>query len=133
MYSFGIVLFEAYSRKEPYEGEDFHEVIRLVMDKGINKRPPIPENCPAQMASIMRDCIVADPTERPTFEELDKRLRRIDPNEALPIRDSNVKQVSLYDIFPKKVAEALKHGQKVEPEHRDVVTIFFSGTYVGFI
>lgn len=97
------------------------------MDKKINKRPPVPENCPAQMAAMMHDCIMADPAERPSFEELDKRLRRIDPKEALPLRDSSTKQVSLYDIFPKKVAEALKYGRNIEPEHRDVVTIFFSG------
>jgi guanylate cyclase len=39
--------------------------------------------------------------------------------------------ISLFDIFPEHVAEALRNGQNVEPEHRNVVTIFFSDT-VGF-
>lgn len=33
----------------------------------------------------------------------------------------------LYDIFPKRVADALKAGQKVEPEHHETVTVIFSG------
>jgi class 3 adenylate cyclase len=37
----------------------------------------------------------------------------------------------LYSVFPKHVAEALKHGQKVEPENHECVTIFFSDI-VGF-
>ena len=34
--------------------------------------------------------------------------------------------VSLHDIFPAHVAKALERGQKVDPEHKDCVTIFFS-------
>ena len=32
----------------------------------------------------------------------------------------------LFDVFPQHIAEALRDGRKVEPEHRDIVTIFFS-------
>eukprot|EP00980_Cylindrotheca_fusiformis_P020225 scaffold7314_cov68-Cylindrotheca_fusiformis.AAC.1 len=32
----------------------------------------------------------------------------------------------LYQVFPKKVADQLKAGQKVEPETHDNVTVFFS-------
>jgi hypothetical protein len=37
----------------------------------------------------------------------------------------------LFSVFPKHVAEALRQGKKVEPEHHDMVTIFFSDI-VGF-
>jgi len=40
-------------------------------------------------------------------------------------------QVSLFDIFPKHVAEALRDGRKVEAEEKEEVTIFFSDI-VGF-
>lgn len=32
----------------------------------------------------------------------------------------------LYELFPKHVADALKEGKKVEPEHHELVTIVFS-------
>ena len=31
----------------------------------------------------------------------------------------------LYDVFPKHVAEALMNGQKVPPERKDMVTVYF--------
>lgn len=37
----------------------------------------------------------------------------------------------LFDVFPRHIAEALVQGKKIEPEHRDCVTIFFSDV-VGF-
>lgn len=39
--------------------------------------------------------------------------------------------VSLFDIFPDHIAKALSKGKKVEAEHKEVVTIFFSDI-VGF-
>mmetsp|Transcript_23856 Transcript_23856/g.66116 ORF Transcript_23856/g.66116 Transcript_23856/m.66116 type:complete len:742 (-) Transcript_23856:80-2305(-) len=37
----------------------------------------------------------------------------------------------LYSVFPKHVANALRNGQKVEPENHELVTVFFSDI-VGF-
>ena len=37
----------------------------------------------------------------------------------------------LFQVFPRHIAEALRDGRKVEPEHHDMVTIFFSDI-VGF-
>ena len=127
VYSYGIILYEMYSRKDPYQGEDFEQVIREVTDPAINKRPPVPKDCPPQVASLMCDCLVADPTERPTFEELDTRLKRI----AVKPAETSKTTISLFDIFPRHIAEALRDGRQVEAEHRDCVTIFFSDI-VGF-
>jgi serine/threonine protein kinase len=129
VYSFGIMLYEVYARRDPYEGQPARDVLRAVADPLIRKRPPAPSHMPAALKALMADCLDDDPEKRPTFEEIDTRLRRIDAEAALSASAaSNAKNshVSLFDIFPRHVAEALRDGRKVEPEHKDVVTIFFS-------
>eukprot|EP00980_Cylindrotheca_fusiformis_P009419 scaffold2058_cov115-Cylindrotheca_fusiformis.AAC.12 len=137
VYAFGIVLYEIYSRREPYDGEDPTTILHLVADKLVQKRPPIPQHMPAQIQSLMQDCIQDDASLRPTFREIDMRLKRMDIGEVRTILDDPkrakdaVASMSLFDIFPRHVAEALRDGRAVEPEHRDMVTIFFSDI-VGF-
>eukprot|EP00980_Cylindrotheca_fusiformis_P000763 scaffold183_cov112-Cylindrotheca_fusiformis.AAC.2 len=137
VYAFGIVLYEIYSRREPYDGEDPTTVLHLVADKLVQKRPPIPQHMPAQIQSLMQDCIQNDASLRPTFQEIDMRLKRMDIGEVRTLSDDPKRatdaasSISLFDIFPPHVAEALRDGRAVEPEHRDMVTIFFSDI-VGF-
>ncbi|KAL7495040.1 hypothetical protein ACHAWT_003593 [Skeletonema menzelii] len=139
VYSFGIILFEAYTRKVPYDGEDFDDVIKLVADKEVQKRPPLPEKAPPQIQSIMTECFADNSNERPIFDELDVRLQRLTVESADvtdTIRshrkvDHNGASQLLYDNFPEKVAEVLRKGGKVEPESRECVSIFFSDI-VGF-
>ena len=103
---------------------------RQVADPTIRKRPPTPRNMSASVQSLMEDCIEEEAEKRPSFEELDIRLKRIDAEAADP-NEGNKKNstISLFDIFPRHIAEALRDGQTVEPEHRDSATIFFSGTF----
>jgi Protein tyrosine and serine/threonine kinase len=44
VYSFGITLYEVYSRLDLYEGEIASEVLHLVANSTVNKRPPIPKD-----------------------------------------------------------------------------------------
>jgi serine/threonine protein kinase len=133
VFSFGIILYEVYSRRDPYEGENAKDVLRAVADPNIQKRPPVPLSMPDKIVSLMRDCVEEDQEKRPTFEELDMRIKRIDAEsaEAGSTTTKNKSQVSLFDIFPRHIAEALRDGRKVEAEHKDCVTIFFSDI-VGF-
>eukprot|EP00547_Thalassionema_nitzschioides_P009863 CAMPEP_0194225370 /NCGR_PEP_ID=MMETSP0156-20130528/39458_1 /TAXON_ID=33649 /ORGANISM="Thalassionema nitzschioides, Strain L26-B" /LENGTH=1223 /DNA_ID=CAMNT_0038957291 /DNA_START=131 /DNA_END=3802 /DNA_ORIENTATION=+ len=136
VYAFGIILYEVYSRKNPYEGEDYNEVISAVKDPILNKRPPVPAECPSQLSSLMRDCIVSDPEKRPDSSEIDERLKRLDAELTEPIRlekeQRNTKTNKLlFDVFPKPIAEALRDGRKIEPTCHELVTIFFSDI-VGF-
>lgn len=133
VYSFGVILYEAYSRKDPYDGEDAQEVMRLVADKMVQKRPPAPSSMPEKIKSIMSDCIDEDPANRPTFEEIDIRLKRVAAEAPVDPNQTNRKSttISLFDIFPHHIAEALRDGRAVEAEHKEVVTIFFCDI-VGF-
>ena len=58
VYSFGIILYEVYSRRDPYEGENATEVLRLVADRTVNKRPPIPKSCPPQVQCLIGNGVV---------------------------------------------------------------------------
>lgn len=136
VYAFGIILFEVYERKNPYEGEDFVETLDKVCDPKINKRPAMPEACPPTIADMLNGCLDADPGKRPTFKELDLRLKSLDAAKVDPVgtpRSSFATRVTglLEEVFPRHIAKALREGKKIEPETREMVTIFFSDI-VGF-
>lgn len=142
VYAFGVLLYEVYSRRNPYEGENVKEVLRLVADKSVNKRPSVPTSCPEKVGILMNECLDADPASRPTFEEIDLKLQRfsvesVDPGEAhlsyharKELKASRTNHL-LYEVFPPHVAEALRDGRKPEQEIHECVTIFFSDI-VGF-
>ncbi|KAL3940226.1 MAG: hypothetical protein SGBAC_005186 [Bacillariaceae sp.] len=133
VFSFGVVLVEVFSRKDPYEGEDAEVVLKKVADKSSQKRPLVPETCPSQIQSMIADCLVDKAACRPDFEEIDTRLKRIDTSAAAAltsVENNNTANqadfgAGLFDRFPKHIAKALQEGRQIEPEHRDCVTIFF--------
>jgi guanylate cyclase, other len=130
IYAFGIILYEVYTRKDPSDGEEPSEVLRLVTDNEVDNRPVLPLTCSAPVQSLIIDCLEEASDKRPTSEELDIRLKRLetknDLDSARKVDSHDRGAVSLFDIFPAHIAEALSQGKKVEPEYRDVVTIFFS-------
>ena len=142
VYSFGIILYELYSRKDPYDGEYPASVLDGIVDKKINKRPHVPEGCPAKIAEIYQECIDGLPEKRPTFEEIDLRINRLDSDNIEPgtisfshripkQRRASQETDLIHQVFPKHVAAALLAGRKVEPDRVDLATMFFSDI-VGF-
>ena len=128
-------MYEMFSRKEPYAGEDSKEVLRQVADPAVNKRPPVPHICTSTVSDVMIECFEEEPTERPTASALDVRLRLMNGSvvkspETTRLHkkktESDRTDVLLEQLFPCHVAEALKEGRKVEPEMHDQVTIVFS-------
>ena len=75
MYAFGILIYEAYTRRTPYEGEEPDKVIKAIIDPSMNKRPTVPPNCSARVAEMMKECLVLNPNDRPTSEQVDLSLR----------------------------------------------------------
>uniref|UniRef100_A0A7S3L2A5 guanylate cyclase n=1 Tax=Amphora coffeiformis TaxID=265554 RepID=A0A7S3L2A5_9STRA len=134
MYSIGIIIYEIYSRKSPYEGEDFRDTIRKICDRRVNKRPPTPEMCPSKMSDLMKKCWSPDPEFRPKAKDLDLLLMDMNSRDAEPLEPEDNKEKQprtgdmLYQLFPSKVADVLKRGEKVEPETHENVTVIFSET-----
>lgn len=99
IYSFGILIYEMFSRENPYEGECYNDVLRLVCDRKVNKRPSVPDTCPVRIAELMKDCVAAKPSARPTAEQLDLALR---------VEGSVKERVNKLEQLNKELAEANK-------------------------
>lgn len=136
VYAFGVLLFELFSREDPYKGEDPATVLNEIVDPIIAKKPRVPRGCPSKVAEIMSDCFDRNPQKRPTFEEIDLRIQRLDSDNVEPgemylghqihkVRAERNEDL-IHQVFPKHVAKALLEGRKVEPDRVDMATMFFS-------
>ena len=129
-----MILYEIYSRKTPYEGEPFRKTLRKIVDPRINYRPAVPACCPKRMSEIMQRCWSSDPLHRHHAKDLDMLFGEMTSRDADIILEESNSRVRtevatgdmLYQVFPRKVADKLRRGEKVEPENHDEVTIFFS-------
>lgn len=115
-------MYEIYGRKNPYEGEHPRKILRKICDPRVNKRPPVPGTCPPKMVDIMTKCWSQDPFFRPQAKDLDLLFMDMSTHDAEPLIEETARvrtEVAtgdmLYKVFPKKVADKLKAGQKVEP------------------
>ncbi|EDQ92983.1 uncharacterized protein MONBRDRAFT_2266, partial [Monosiga brevicollis MX1] len=54
VYSFAIVLWEIVCRQVPWQGMEATQVLFAVA--AFNKRPPIPQDCPANLQELIRAC-----------------------------------------------------------------------------
>jgi serine/threonine protein kinase len=123
IYSFGMILYEIYSRKSPYEGENPRKILRKVCDPRVNHRPAIPATCPGKMREIMKKCWNGKSAIRPAAEDLDMLFTDMSANDVEPLIDEGNTRIRtevasgdmLYKVFPRKVADQIKVGKKVEP------------------
>lgn len=69
LYSFGVLVWEIMTGDVPWADEARpQDIFRRVVMKG--ERPPVPKNCPHDVAEIMRACWMEEPEKRPTSGEI---------------------------------------------------------------
>lgn len=73
-YSFGIILWEIYTRQLPYKGEHPIRVVTRILD---GFRPPLPADCPAAYAQLYQQCVNGEPDKRPTWEVIIETLNKL--------------------------------------------------------
>jgi len=144
VYAFAILLFELFSREEPFETDDVEHVLKLVADMKLphEYRPHSDEmlGLPHFLNDLMLECWNKNPLRRPSFQEISQRVQNLDVKDLEQFFESsasrwvdntNRDRDLLHQVFPAHIADALKEGKKVDPEQHDCVTIFFSDI-VGF-
>jgi serine/threonine protein kinase len=67
VFSFGVVMWQVVTRKEPFAGRNFMGVSLDVLE---GKRPQIPNDCPAEFRKVMKKCWHASAEKRPTMERV---------------------------------------------------------------
>eukprot|EP00053_Salpingoeca_punica_P017602 m.169733 g.169733 ORF g.169733 m.169733 type:complete len:1288 (+) comp17245_c0_seq1:145-4008(+) len=69
IYSFGIIAWQVWTRKQPYdEVASIFDIMRGVKDGSL--RPTIPPDCPPRLVTLMKWCWFAIPTGRPTATQI---------------------------------------------------------------
>ncbi|XP_061105363.1 retinal guanylyl cyclase 2-like [Conger conger] len=161
VFSFAIIMQEVMSRSTPFCTLDMPatEIIRKVRSPPPLCRPSVSTNqAPIECIQVMKQCWSEEPEKRPTFEEIFKQFKRMNGGKKTNLIDSMLRMLEQYSsnlealirerteeleverqktdrlvaqMLPKSVAQALKKGNPVEPEHFSDVTLYFSDI-VGF-
>ena len=73
VYSFGMVLWELWEKKRPYE--DLHSRFDIMDAIRSGRRPAISEGCPPAYRSLTQRCWQAEPGRRPNFQYIVRYLK----------------------------------------------------------
>ncbi|XP_071316761.1 retinal guanylyl cyclase 1 [Trachinotus anak] len=161
VYSFAIVMQEVISRSAPFCMLDMppKEIISKVKEPPPLCRPVVSvDEAPLDVIQVMKQAWSEEPEKRPNFEEIFKQFKSITKGKKTNIIDSMLRMLEQYSsnledlirerteeleverqktdnlvaqMLPRSVAQALKTGKPVKPEHFSEVTLYFSDI-VGF-
>ncbi|XP_041635723.1 retinal guanylyl cyclase 2 [Cheilinus undulatus] len=161
VYSFSIVMQEVVIRGPPFCMLDLsaNDIIEKLRKPPPLCRPVVsPDYAPLECIQLMKQCWSEQPDKRPSFEEIFDQFKNINKGKKTNIIDSMLRMLEQYSsnleelirerteeleiekqkteklltqMLPPSVAEALKVGGTVEPEHFDSVSLYFSDI-VGF-
>ncbi|XP_073335745.1 retinal guanylyl cyclase 1 isoform X2 [Pagrus major] len=161
VYSFSIVAQEVICRSSPFCMLDMppKEIVSKVKEPPPLCRPLMSvDEAPLDVIQVLKQSWSEEPEKRPTFEEIFKQFKSITKGKKTNIIDSMLRMLEQYSsnledlirerteeleverqktdkllaqMLPKSVAQALKTGKPVKPEHFSEVTLYFSDI-VGF-
>uniref|UniRef100_A0A8D3AV80 Guanylate cyclase n=1 Tax=Scophthalmus maximus TaxID=52904 RepID=A0A8D3AV80_SCOMX len=161
VYSFAVIMQEIISRSAPFCMLDMppKEIINKVKEPPPLCRPTVSvDEAPLDVIQVMKQAWSEEPEKRPNFEEIFKQFKRITMGKKTNIIDSMLRMLEQYSsnledlirerteeleverqktdnlvaqMLPRTVAQALKTGKPVKPEHFSDVTLYFSDI-VGF-
>uniref|UniRef100_A0AAX7SVM8 Guanylate cyclase n=1 Tax=Astatotilapia calliptera TaxID=8154 RepID=A0AAX7SVM8_ASTCA len=157
VFSFSIIIQEVISRTLPYAMMDMPIVERLKQPPPLCRPIVSVDEAPTECLTLMNECWNEDPSKRPSFDDIFKQVS-ISRGRRANIIDSMLRMLEQYSsnledlirertdeleiertktdklvgqLLPKSVAQALKKGKPVEPEHYSDCTLYFSDI-VGF-
>uniref|UniRef100_A0A6Q2Y9T8 Guanylate cyclase n=1 Tax=Esox lucius TaxID=8010 RepID=A0A6Q2Y9T8_ESOLU len=161
VYSFAIIMQEVVLRGAPYCMLELsaEEIIQKVRNPPPLCRPVVsPDHAPMECVQLMKQCWNEQADKRPYFEDIFDQFKNINKGRKTNIIDSMLRMLEQYSsnleelirerteeleiekqkteklltqMLPPSVADALKIGGTVEPEHFENVTLYFSDI-VGF-
>nr|XP_020509629.1 retinal guanylyl cyclase 2-like [Labrus bergylta] len=161
VYSFSIVMQEVVIRGPPFCMLDLSakDIIEKLRKPPPLCRPVVSQDyAPLECIQLMKQCWSEQPDKRPSFEEIFDQFKDINKGKKTNIIDSMLRMLEQYSsnleelirerteeleiekqkteklltqMLPPSVAEALKVGGTVEPEHFESVSLYFSDI-VGF-
>lgn len=161
VYSFSIIMQEVVLRGPPFFMLHLaaEEIIQRIKKPPPLCRPVVsPDYAPMECIQLIKQCWNEQADRRPTFDETFEQFRNINKGRKTNIIDSMLRMLEQYSsnleelirerteeleiekqkteklltqMLPPSVAEALKVGGTVEPEHFDSVSLYFSDI-VGF-
>jgi len=73
VWSFGVLLFEIFSKSNPYPEYDAVQAAVQVCEHGLRLSPP--KNAPQIIKTIMMECFHIDPSNRPSFSQITEKLK----------------------------------------------------------
>ena len=157
VYAFGMLLYEVFTRKEPFEGENMISVLMEIADdsqsssmnmmKSRCKRPIPPRAVPTEMRQLMKMCWDEDPLRRPTFRKIQERMGKAS---MLGVANQALEKIRMTDQLAKganKVLNQVKNTNRPRvspvPEERTsadaprslvaVISFCFDATIVATI
>jgi serine/threonine protein kinase len=86
-YSFGIVMWEIFTRTEPFLEFTAVEEFRTAVTQN-NVRPAIPAEIPEELARLMEWCWHGEPSARPAMRDVDETLESVALALAIPADDA---------------------------------------------